>query len=100
MVDCLVFPPALTFAELLTMTEVSGRPPISPEIILPKPCAFNSLLVGVTLFNGSNLSTASIPSNVSRDATIASVTADIHTWTLVIKLKLGSVKKEINSVVE
>ena len=45
--DILVLPPKLIFAELLTITCVSGKPPINPDTILPNPCAFNSLLVGV-----------------------------------------------------
>ncbi len=41
--DNLVLAPAFTFAEVLTITEVIGKPPINPERILPIPCAFNSV---------------------------------------------------------
>ena len=48
MVDDFVFAPALALAEVLTITEVIGNPPINPETMFPTPWAFNSLLVGVT----------------------------------------------------
>ena len=41
-----VLPPEATFAELRTITEVTGRPPINPATILPTPCAINSRLGG------------------------------------------------------
>ncbi|MNV88119.1 hypothetical protein D3C71_1822960 [compost metagenome] len=47
--DCLVFPPALTFADERTITDVKGRPPRSPLVMLPIPCATSSRLVGVFL---------------------------------------------------
>ena len=56
----LVLPPAFTLAELLTITDVIGKPPKKPLIMFPVPCATNSLFVGVTLLIGSILSTASI----------------------------------------
>ena len=49
------------------MTWVTGRPPSSPEITLPAPCAFNSRLVGVTRLCGSSLSVASTQSSVIPD---------------------------------
>ena len=48
MVDILVLAPEFTLAEERTITLVTGSPPNSPDTILPKPCAFNSRLVGVT----------------------------------------------------
>ena len=71
----LVFPPDCIFAELLTITCVTGSPPIIPEMIFPAPWANNSRLVGVTLFSGSSLSVASTQSNVSKLATKAIVNA-------------------------
>ena len=47
--DSFVLPPALILAEVLTITAVSGRPPIMPEMKFPSPCAFSSRFVGVTL---------------------------------------------------
>ena len=66
-------------AELLTITCVIGNPPTKPEIMLPVPCANNSLLVGVTFLSGSNLSEASTLNNVSKLATKAIVNATTHT---------------------
>jgi hypothetical protein len=80
----LVFAPAFTLALLLTITLVSGSPPISPLVKLPNPCATSSLFGGVTLLIGSNLSTASIPNSVSKEATIANVSPLIQTSALVI----------------
>ena len=37
--DSLVFAPKVIFAELRTITWVTGKPPIRPETILPRPCA-------------------------------------------------------------
>ena len=68
-------------AELLTITCVIGIPPISPEMIFPIPWAFNSRLVGVTFFSGSNLSVASTHNNVSKLATIAITTASFGSKT-------------------
>ena len=64
------FPPDWILAELRTITCVIGRPPINPEMMLPIPCAFNSLLVGVAKCSGSSLSVASTHKRVSRLATI------------------------------
>ena len=72
--------PAFTLAEVLTITAVTGSPPIKPEITLPNPCAFNSRLVGVILFCGSSLSPASVLSKLSRLAIMAMVTASIYTF--------------------
>ena len=49
MADIFVLAPELIFADVLTITEVTGKPPSKPDTMLPTPCAFNSLLVGVTL---------------------------------------------------
>ncbi len=46
-------------AELLTITWVTGNPPINPETMFPIPWALNSWLVGVILFCGATLSEAS-----------------------------------------
>ena len=45
--EILLVAPALAFAEVLTTTEVIGKPPIKEETKLPIPCAFNSKLVSV-----------------------------------------------------
>ena len=66
-------------AELLTITWVTGKPPIKPDKILPTPWAHNSLLAGVTRFLGSRRSVASRHNKVSRLATRAIVAAVIHT---------------------
>ena len=97
-VDAFVLPPKEIFAELLTITCVTGKPPINPEKIFPNPCAFNSLLVGVTPLSGSILSVASTLNNVSRLATMASITAIFHTSGLYIALisgKVNCVKKSL-----
>src|SRR5690606_14101538 len=98
--DIFVLAPALTLADERTITLVRGKPPTSPETILPTPWAFSYLLVGVILFCGSRLSTASIPSNVSRQATRASVTPVIQICLLIMLPQSGKVKKEKNSVAE
>ena len=96
-VDIFDLAPAEIFAEVLTTTDVSGKPPIIPDTILPIPCAFSSLLVGVTLFNGSSLSAASIPNKVSRLATMANVIPDIHTSGFFKNWISGKVKNEKNA---
>ena len=98
MVDFFDFAPALTFTELRTITEAIGNPPIKPEIILPAPCAFNSLFVGVIRFSGSSLSIASTANSVSKLAIIAIEKAITQIDGLNILLKLGNVKKEIKSL--
>src|SRR5690606_31585677 len=84
-----VFPPELTLAVVLTITEVIGKPPNKPLSMLPTPWAFNSVLVFVYRFKGSNLSAASIQSNVSILATAAIVNATTHTSVLPIWEKSG-----------
>ena len=79
MADNLVRPPLMIFAELRTMTWVTGSPPNNPETIFPAPCATNSRLVGVTRLSGSILSVASTHNNVSSEATIAIVAPKIQT---------------------
>ncbi len=98
--DIFVFAPALIFAEVRTITDVRGRPPIKPETILPIPCAFNSRLVGVTRLYGSSSSAACMFSNVSRLATIAIVNAVVQTAKLVNAVKSGKVKNDANSGIE
>lgn len=93
MVDILLRAFAFAFAELLTITLVTGKPPIKPEVMLPTPCANNSLLVDVVRLSESNLSIASILSKVSTEATIAIVNAAIYTCGLVICEKSGNVNK-------
>ena len=85
----MVLPPDCILAEDLTITCVTGRPPINPDTILPAPCATSSLLVGVTLFRGSNLSVASTHNNVSRLATRAIVKAVTQIAGFVIPEKFG-----------
>ena len=46
MVASLVLPPALMFTELRTITEVTGKPPISPATMLPTPWAISSRFGG------------------------------------------------------
>ncbi len=90
MLDSFDWAPALRLAVDLTMTEVNGKPPIKPEIILPVPCASSSRLVGVTLLSGSILSVASMVSKVSNEATIPKVNATIQTSLLNIPEKSGN----------
>ena len=96
--DIFVFAPAFTLADVLTITDVIGNPPISPEKIFPTPCAFNSRLVGVTLLYGSNASAASIFSSVSRLATIASVRPVVHTCGRDRYSNFGKIKKDIKYI--
>ena len=93
MVDSLDCALAFKLAELRTITLVMGNPPNKPEVMFPIPCATNSLLVEVTRFCGSSLSTASIHKSVSIEATAASVKATKYTCGLVICEKSGKVKK-------
>ncbi len=44
--DVLVLAPAATLAELLTITAVTGSPPIKPLTILARPCALSSWFSG------------------------------------------------------
>src|SRR5450432_632933 len=89
----LLLAPASTLADPLTITDVSGNPPNNPERIFPIPCAFNSRFAGVLLFNGSSLSTASIPNRVSILATNAIVSPTVHTSALFKYSHLGNIKK-------
>ena len=98
MADILDFAPALLFADVLTTTDVIGKPPKSELNILPMPCAFNSTLVSVYLFWGSILSAASIHNKVSMEATIAMVNPTIQTFELVNPDKFGVVKIFLNSL--
>ena len=77
MAESFVRPPALMFTELRTMTDVIGRPPISPATTLPTPWASSSRLGGEVRCCGSSLSTASRFSSVSSEATAAIVTAAV-----------------------
>ncbi|MCY1532403.1 hypothetical protein D9M68_676780 [compost metagenome] len=95
--DILVLAPAFTFAELRTITEVIGKPPNIPLVILPTPWAMSSRFVGVTRLMGSILSTASTPKRVSRLATIAMVPATIQTCLLLMAEKSGMLNKPANS---
>ena len=78
MAEVLVLAPAATFAELLTITAVTGNPPMSPQTTLANPCAFSSRLNGLVRLNGSSLSTASMLRRLSRLATMAIVKAIVH----------------------
>ena len=82
MADNCVLALAFMFAELRTITIVIGNPPIRPDIALPIPCAFNSLLVGDMFLSGSSLSVASTLNKVSILPTMAIVSATIQTWML------------------
>ncbi len=94
MVDFLDVAPACMFAEVLTITDVNGKPPINPETIFPMPWALSSLFVGVTRLYGSISSDASMFNNVSRLAIKAMVSAVVHTADNEIALKSGDLKKE------
>ena len=99
-VDNFDLPPKLILSDLLTITCVTGNPPIKPDTILPKPCAFNSLLVGVTLLSGSNLSVASTLNKVSKLATMASTIAIFQTSKLLMAEKSGKVNWPKKSPIE
>jgi hypothetical protein len=62
------------------ITEVTGVPPISPIPYCPNLC---SIKFEVQQLSGSSLSTASMPSNVSKLATMAMVMATFQTSGLV-----------------
>ena len=89
MVLSLVFTPALIFTELRAITLVIGSPPMRPAKTLPTPCARSSRLAGVVRCSGSILSTASMFSSVSSEATIAMVNAVPYTAGLFHALKSG-----------
>ena len=82
--------PELIFAELLTMTDVNGKPPINPVVKFPTPCAISSLFVFDSFLSGSILSMASIPNNVSKLATTANVIAIIQNVLVPIFEKFGT----------
>ena len=84
--DSFVFAPAFIFAELLTITAVTGNAPINPQSVFPIPCAINYLFVLEVRFFGSNLSVASTLSNDSKLATMASVTTTVQNFDEGIKL--------------
>lgn len=46
MAENLVTAPVFIFTLLLTITDVTGKPPANPETRLPNPCAHNSRLNG------------------------------------------------------
>ena len=71
--------PAYTFAELRTITAVTGRPPSMPAAMLPTPCAMSSRLGSEIRRCGSILSEASSESRDSMLATTASVIAVEYT---------------------
>ena len=98
MVATLVRPPELMLAEVRTMTEVIGIPPIRPLSILPAPCANSSRLPLVKRFSGSSLSAASMHSSVSILATAAMVAATIHTCGFWIAAKSGRENCPIKSL--
>src|SRR5688500_6743836 len=87
--DSFDFAPAATLADVLTITDVIGKPPTRPDNILPIPCAFNSVLALEYLFRGSILSPASRHSNVSILATTAIVAPIIQMSGFVNAEKLG-----------
>ena len=91
--DPLLCAPASTFADERTITDVTGRPPIMPETMLPPPCAINSQFLSVVRRCGSSSSTAFTLNSDSRLATIASVSAVTHTALLPIAVKSGSVNR-------
>ena len=99
-VDNLDLAPELIFAELRTITEVTGKAPKKPQVILPIPWASNSLLVLDSFLSGSNLSTASIPNSVSKLATIAKVKTIIQNVLVFAELKSGKNKLAFKSAKE
>ena len=84
--------PALAFTELRTITDVVGRPPMSPATRLPVPCASNSRFGRETRRNGSSLSVASRLRSVSRLDTMASVAAATYILGLLNCVKSGKRK--------
>src|SRR5690349_21104090 len=91
--DNRVFPPALTLAELRTITAVIGKPPIRGDTTLPTPWATSSRLLGEIFFSGSSLSTASTLSSDSRLAIRAMVIAIFHTTGFPMAEKSGKVRE-------
>src|SRR5690606_39392022 len=97
MADNFDLAPALALAEDLTTTDVIGRPPRTPLIILPIPWALNSTLVLTKRFSGSIRSVASMQSKVSIEATIVRVIATIHTPGSTIAANEGVIKISCSS---
>ena len=98
--DNFVFPPAVIFAELLTITCVIGKPPKKPDKILPVPWANNSRFLGVRDLEGSNLSVASALNKVSILPTKAIINATPYTFGLPKIEKSGKTKKVEISLIE
>src|SRR5688572_8052280 len=78
---------------VLTITEVTGRPPTRPHKVLATPCAFNSRFNGVIRLYGSILSAASILNKVSILATRATVAAILYTAGLRAACQSGKLKE-------
>src|SRR5690554_6972142 len=97
MADILDLAPAVMLAEDLTTTEVIGKPPKTPLIMLPIPWAFNSTLVFTKRFKGSILSVASMQSKVSIEATMVIVTATTHTLGFPIDANDGLINTSFTS---
>ena len=97
MVDSRESAPASTLAELRTMTEVTGMPPSRPETKLPVPCASSSRFLSVTRRLGSSSSTALTLSSDLRLATMASVSAVVHTMALPMASNDGSWNSAMNA---
>ncbi|MNT71380.1 hypothetical protein D3C72_2098590 [compost metagenome] len=74
-IDTRLRAPACTLAELRTITAVIGKPPSSPLMQLPTPCARSSLSAEGSGIIGAIFFKASWLSRVSRLATIARVIA-------------------------
>ena len=91
-VDIFVLAPAFIFTELRTITDVTGIPPIRPEIKFPYPCASNSRFEDTFRFNGSILETASRFNKVSSEAIIAIVIPTNQTFLFAKDAKEGKVK--------
>src|SRR5690554_6687597 len=97
MADILDLAPAVMLAEDLTTTEVMGKPPKAPLIMLPIPWAFNSTLVLTKRFRGSILSVASMQSKVSIEATMVIVIATTQTFGSPIEAKEGLINTSLTS---
>src|SRR6188474_387194 len=89
--------PALILADVLTITDVMGRPPIKPAKIFPIPWALNSVFELANRLNGSIFPPASRQSSVSILATVAIVAAAIQTAGFVNPEKLGKLNWLKNS---
>ncbi len=76
--DSFVFAPAWRFTELLTITEVIGKPQRNHDIIFPIPCEISSRFIGVWSPWWSSLSIALTERIVSILATSAIVMAVVR----------------------